>query len=176
MRLDGVHRYGQLPGDLPGGQVGLHVTQHPGLAAGEGLDVVCRLAGWRDELSIRASKSAVWQIKAASARARRYLSFPCGCHRPAGEVDVDHGPVRQVSPTAAPACSARKGEPSRPGSQFFKPLRQAIESVNDTSRVQLDLERHCRHTPADVLVRILQRILALTAAIWLNDHIGRPVK
>jgi hypothetical protein len=31
-------------------------------------------------------------------------------------------------------------------------------------------------TPADVLVRILQRILALTAATWHNDHTGHPVK
>jgi hypothetical protein len=40
---------------------------------------------------------------------------------------------------------------------------------------QLDLERH-GHTPAGVLVRVLQRILALTAAIWDNDHTGQPVK
>jgi hypothetical protein len=26
------------------------------------------------------------------------------------------------------------------------------------------------------MVRILQRILALTAAIWHNDHAGQPVK
>ena len=43
---------------------------------------------------------------------------------------------------------ARKGEPERPGSQFFKPLRQVIESVNDTFKGQLDLERHGGHTPA----------------------------
>jgi hypothetical protein len=27
-----------------------------------------------------------------------------------------------------------------------------------------------------VLVRVLQRVLALTAAIWHNDRIGQPVK
>jgi hypothetical protein len=59
---------------------------------------------------------------------------------------------------------ARKGEPDRPGSQFFKPLRQIIESVNDTLKGQLDLERHGGHPPASVLVRILQRILALGPA------------
>jgi hypothetical protein len=26
-----------------------------------------------------------------------------------------------------------------------------------------------------VIVRVLQRILALTAAIWHNDHAGQPV-
>ena len=64
---------------------------------------------------------------------------------------------------------ARKGEPDRPGAQFFKPLRQVIESVNQTFKAQLDLERHGGRTPAGVIIRVLQRILALTAAIWLND-------
>jgi hypothetical protein len=71
---------------------------------------------------------------------------------------------------------ARHGEPERPGAQFFKPLRQVIESVNDTFKGQLDLERHGGHTPAGVMVRVLQRILALTAAIWHNDATGQPVK
>ena len=71
---------------------------------------------------------------------------------------------------------ARKGEPPRPGARFFKPLRQVIESVNDTFKGQPGLERHGGHTPAGVMVRILQRILALTAAIWHNDHTGQPVK
>jgi len=71
---------------------------------------------------------------------------------------------------------ARQGEPERPGTRFFKPLRQVIESINDTFKGQLDLERHGGHTPAGVIVRILQRILALTAAIWHNDRTGQPVK
>jgi len=43
---------------------------------------------------------------------------------------------------------ARQGEPPRPGTQFFKPLRQVIESVNDTFKGQLDLEQHGGHTVA----------------------------
>jgi hypothetical protein len=70
---------------------------------------------------------------------------------------------------------ARKGEPPRPGARLFKPLRQTIESINQTFKGQLDLERHGGHTPAGVIVRVLQRILALTAAIWHNDNIGAPV-
>jgi Transposase DDE domain len=70
---------------------------------------------------------------------------------------------------------ARQGEPDRPGARFFRPLRQVIESVNDTFKGQLDLERHGGHTPAGVLARVLQRILALTAAIWHNDRTGQPV-
>jgi hypothetical protein len=71
---------------------------------------------------------------------------------------------------------ARQGEPQRPGTRFFKPLRQVIESVNDTFKGQLDLERHGGHTPAGVMTRVLQRILALTAAIWHNDRTSQPIK
>jgi hypothetical protein len=70
---------------------------------------------------------------------------------------------------------ARQGEPKRPGACLFKPLRQVIESVNETFKGQLDLERHGGHTPQGVIVRVLQRILALTAAIWHNDRAGQPV-
>lgn len=71
---------------------------------------------------------------------------------------------------------ARKGEPERAGARFFKPLRQIIESINDTYKGQLDLERHGGHTPAGVTVRIGQRILAMTAVIWHNDHTDQPIK
>jgi hypothetical protein len=70
---------------------------------------------------------------------------------------------------------ARKGEAERPGSQFFKPLRQVIESVNQTFKGQLDLERHGGRTEEGILVRILARVLALTAAIWFNDKTSQPV-
>ncbi len=70
---------------------------------------------------------------------------------------------------------ARKGETERPGSRFFKPLRQVIESINDTLKGQLDLERHGGHTKAGVITGVCQRILALTAAIWHNDQINQPV-
>jgi hypothetical protein len=53
-------------------------------------------------------------------------------------------------------------------------LRQLIESVNATFKGQLDLERRGGHTPGGVAVRVLQRILALTAAIWHKHHTGQP--
>lgn len=68
---------------------------------------------------------------------------------------------------------ARKGEDQRPGQRFFKPLRQLIESVNDTLKGQLDLEQHGGRTTAGVCARVAQRVLALTAAIWHNDSLGR---
>jgi hypothetical protein len=71
---------------------------------------------------------------------------------------------------------ARKGEPSRPGVEFFKPLRQVIESINDTFKGQLNLEQHGGHTAAGVWIRVLQRVLALTAAIWHNDRTSQPIK
>ena len=45
---------------------------------------------------------------------------------------------------------ARKGEPERAGSRFFKPLRQTIESIFDTCKDQTDLERHGGRTPEGV--------------------------
>jgi hypothetical protein len=70
---------------------------------------------------------------------------------------------------------ARKGEAPRAGAHLLKPLRQLIESVNDTLKGQLDLEQHGGRAPVGVTVRVLQRILALTAAIWQNDQTGQPI-
>ncbi|MEV0307483.1 IS982 family transposase [Nonomuraea fuscirosea] len=67
---------------------------------------------------------------------------------------------------------ARKGENERPGTQLFKPLRQVVESIIETFKGQLDLERHRGRTPSGVIARVL----ALTAAIWHNDHTAQPVK
>jgi hypothetical protein len=69
----------------------------------------------------------------------------------------------------------RKGEARRAGQNLFKPLRQVIESVNWTFKGQLDLERHGGKTPEGILVRVLARVLALTAAIWHNDKTAQPV-
>jgi hypothetical protein len=66
-------------------------------------------------------------------------------------------------------------EVPRPGQALFRPLRQLIESVNDTLKGQLDLERHGGRTIEGVTVRVLQRLLALTAALWHNHSTGQPV-
>jgi hypothetical protein len=54
-------------------------------------------------------------------------------------------------------------------------LRQVIESTNETFKGQLDLERHHGRTSGGVIVRVLRRLLALTAAIWHNQRTGQPI-
>ncbi|WP_169981169.1 IS982 family transposase [Microbispora sp. H10836] len=63
----------------------------------------------------------------------------------------------------------------RPGEQHLKPIRQLIESVNDTLKGQLDLELHGGRSPLGVAARVAQRILALTAAIWHNRATNQPI-
>jgi hypothetical protein len=38
------------------------------------------------------------------------------------------------------------------------------------------LERHGGRTPARLIIRVLQRILALTTAIWHNDNTNQLTK
>lgn len=59
--------------------------------------------------------------------------------------------------TPAGRAQARKGEPGRPGARFCKPLRQTVESIFQTLKGQLDLERHGGRTVAGVIVRVVQR-------------------
>jgi hypothetical protein len=66
-------------------------------------------------------------------------------------------------------------EKPRPGRTLLRALRQTIESVNDTFKGQLGLEQHGGRTTSGVAVRVQQRILALTAAIWHNWQTGQPV-
>ncbi|MFF0034033.1 hypothetical protein ACFYS7_39070 [Streptomyces avermitilis] len=77
--------------------------------------------------------------------------------------ELEHDLTERHLPLLRPA---RKGEAERAGAHLFKPLRQVIESINQTFKGQLDLERHGGKSPAGVAVRVLCRILALTAAIW----------
>jgi len=69
----------------------------------------------------------------------------------------------------------RKEEILRAGEPMLKKVRQLIESVNDTLKGQLDLEQHGGRTIEGVTVRIAQRVLALTAAIWHNFQTGQTV-
>ena len=69
---------------------------------------------------------------------------------------------------------ARKDETApRP---FPNWLRQRVEAIIWTLKNQLSLERHGGRVPAGLWARIVQRLLALNAAIWFNWQIGAPVK
>jgi hypothetical protein len=70
---------------------------------------------------------------------------------------------------------AMKRERPRPGARQLRSIRQIIESVNATLKSQLSLERHGGHSPQGVATRVIQRLFALTAAIWHNHHTGQPV-
>jgi hypothetical protein len=68
----------------------------------------------------------------------------------------------------------RKDEKPRFGA--FGGIRQWIESVFDTLKGQLGLERHGARTIAGVYARIGAKLLALSTAIWHNWLIGAPRK
>jgi len=64
----------------------------------------------------------------------------------------------------------RKDETYRNGN--LGGVRQWIESVNQTLKNQLGLERHAGRTPAGVFIRVAQRLLAMAAGIWHNWQTG----
>ena len=72
-------------------------------------------------------------------------------------------------------CQSGYNRRPHPGEPLLKSIRQLIESVNDTLKGQLNLEQHGGRTIEGVGVRVAQRLLALTAAIWHNRATGQPV-
>jgi hypothetical protein len=70
--------------------------------------------------------------------------------------------------------------PARKDEQTPRPfpnwLRQRVEAIIWTLKHQLGLEAHGGRVPAGLWTRIVQRLLALNAAIWHNWTIGATVK
>ena len=73
------------------------------------------------------------------------------------------------------------GRPVRPDRKDEQPrfgslggARQWIESVFQTLKQQLSLERHRARTLGGVVARVAQRLLALAAGLWHNETIGQP--
>lgn len=66
----------------------------------------------------------------------------------------------------------RKDEPA--GGAYLAPIRQRIESIFQTCKDLLTLERHGARTLHGLATRIKTRFLALAAAISLNHRLGRP--
>jgi hypothetical protein len=55
-------------------------------------------------------------------------------------------------------------------------LRQRIEAIIWTLKHQLGLDRPGGRIPSGLWARVVQRLLALNAAIWFNWQLGAPVK
>jgi hypothetical protein len=66
----------------------------------------------------------------------------------------------------------RKNEARRFGN--LGGMRQWVESIIDSLKGQLALERHGGRTLAGLFSRVAQRLCALAAAIWFNWQIGDP--
>jgi hypothetical protein len=66
----------------------------------------------------------------------------------------------------------RKDEPGR--GPHLAPIRQRIESIFQTCKDILTLERHGARTLSNLRVRLCARFAALAAAITLNHQLGRP--
>ena len=101
------------------------------------------------------------------ARRGQILIADKGYRSAAFETELNNTGITLIRPTI-------KGEKPRPLQRFLRPFRQIIESVNQTLKAQLDLERHGGRKPQGVAARILQRLLALTTAIWHNETTNQP--
>lgn len=66
----------------------------------------------------------------------------------------------------------RRDEQARHGS--LGSVRQWIESIIDTTKGQLSLERHGARTLNGVWARVCQRVLALATGVWHNWQLGQP--
>lgn len=66
----------------------------------------------------------------------------------------------------------RRDEQPRNGS--LGGVRQWIESIIDTTKGQLSLERHGGRTLEGVWARVCQRVLALAIGVWHNWQTGQP--
>lgn len=108
------------------------------------------------------------------------IAIDADLHRPGQTVIADKGYRRASFETALNDAGITlvrpplKTEPPRPGQRYLKPFRQIIESVNQTLKAQLDLERHGGRKRPGVCARVLQRLLALTAVIWHNETTQQP--
>jgi hypothetical protein len=98
-----------------------------------------------------------------------------------GEIVVcDKGDAGQGFQEAVALLGAQVVRPRRqdePGhGPFLGLIRQRIESVFQTLKDLLTLERHGARTPEGIRERIGYRLLALAACVWLNYQLGRPTR
>ncbi len=116
--------------------------------------------------SVRRQSGGLQPIAALEAHGTTLIADK-GYRRASFETELNNAGVTLIRPNL-------KTEATRAGGQYLRAFRQIIESVNQTLKAQLDLERHGGRTKPEVCARVLQRILALTAAIWHNETTGQP--
>ena len=74
-------------------------------------------------------------------------------------------------------CLIRPARANEPDPGVFPGwLRQRIEAIIWTLKHQLGLDHPGGRVPTGLWARVVQRLLALNAAIWFNWQIGAPVK
>ena len=115
------------------------------------LHLVCTLQGLPVAFALTGAKADEREVLAGMFTACRTWSSP-GPARPSSATRTTTvPPSRQPWPARGSGCCGppARASPPGPGAHLFKPLRQIIESVNDTFKGQLDLERHGGHTPAE---------------------------
>jgi len=135
------------------------------IATPSGLPVAYALTGAKTDE--RDTALAMIRLDPALAgRPGQVLMADKGYRSAAFEAELNEAGITLIRP------KVRAEKTERLHTQFLKPFRQIIESVNQTLKAQLDLERHGGRKPAGVCARILQRLLALTAAIWHNETSG----
>ncbi len=96
-----------------------------------------------------------------------------------GETIVcDKGYVGRGFANAVAALGATVVTPPRHGKPgpHLGPIRQRIESVFQTLKDLLTLERHGARTPEGLRERIGYRLCALAACVWLNHQLARPTR
>jgi hypothetical protein len=86
---------------------------------------------------------------------------------------LEHRPANRPG-TAVVTDKGFAGEDFEGFRYFPNWLRQRVEAIIWTLKNQLGLERHGGRVPAGLWARVLQRVLALNAAIWHNWAIGAP--
>jgi hypothetical protein len=137
----------------------LHLITTP-----SGLPVAFALAGAKEDE--RDTALSMLALNPELHRSGQILMADKGYRRASFETELNDAGICLIRPTFG------KDEP-RPHQRFLRPFRQIIESVNQTLKAQLDLERHGGRTRPGVCARVLQRLLALTAAIWHNETSGQ---
>ena len=111
------------------------------------------------------------------------ISIRCGQpslrYQPGGPSPTPKTPARPAwttSTTTGPTCDPKASSTpwTASGRKTGQPLRldHPRIQIRTRQRRQLNLEDHGGKTPSGVL----QRILALTTAIWHNDRTGQPIK